>query len=136
MQKYAYITGADRGLGFELVKQFLAGSFTVFAGRYMAEWPWLDDLKQMHGDKLQPVSLDISDDSSVGAAAAFIRYRTDSLQQHLHTPVLPGACKQDKGAYLGRRAQADRSEDRRGNPRIPAQGGRVGVRDPDNAGVL
>lgn len=53
--------------------------YTVFAGRYMKDWPWLEGLKGQFGEKLQLVDLDVSSDESVSAAARFIAGKTDSL---------------------------------------------------------
>ena len=79
MERCVFITGADRGLGFELVKRFLSDGWTVFAGRHNPGWTWLDELSVLYPEKLQPVRLEIADDSSVEAAAAFVRGITPSL---------------------------------------------------------
>ncbi|MFW5987913.1 MAG: SDR family NAD(P)-dependent oxidoreductase [bacterium] len=68
MTKKVYITGADRGLGFALVKEFLKRDYIVFAGRYLKDWQWLGDLKAKYPDRLNIVDLDISDDESIGKA--------------------------------------------------------------------
>ncbi|ADU32091.1 SDR family NAD(P)-dependent oxidoreductase [Evansella cellulosilytica] len=77
MKRTIYITGADRGLGLALTKVFLGHGFKVFAGRYMTDWPELDDLKKEHGDHLDLVSLDVTDQSSVDAAATHIKTETN-----------------------------------------------------------
>ncbi|MFW6280847.1 MAG: hypothetical protein ACOC2I_03230 [Halanaerobium sp.] len=46
MKKTAYITGADRGLGFSLTERFLAEGYYVFAGQYLEDWNWLDELQK------------------------------------------------------------------------------------------
>ena len=99
MDKYVFITGADRGLGFELAKQFLDDGYTVFAGRYLPEWPWLDELKQRHGGRLLPVGIDISDESSVKEASAFIRERTDRLDILLNNAALGGGANNQNTIY-------------------------------------
>jgi NAD(P)-dependent dehydrogenase (short-subunit alcohol dehydrogenase family) len=99
MQKYVFITGADRGLGFELARKFLGDGYTVFAGRYMPEWPWLDDLKRLHGEMLQLVELDVSEDSSVGSASAFIRERTDRLDILVNNAALGGGSNNQRTIF-------------------------------------
>jgi NAD(P)-dependent dehydrogenase (short-subunit alcohol dehydrogenase family) len=79
MEKFACVTGADRGLGYELVRQLLDNGYTVFAGRYMKDWPWLEELQKHHSESLYLVELDISKDDSVKAASRYIAERTDKL---------------------------------------------------------
>ena len=61
------------------MKRFLSDGWTVFAGRHNPGWTWLDELSVLYPEKLQPVRLEIADDSSVEAAAAFVRGITPSL---------------------------------------------------------
>ena len=58
--KNVVITGADRNIGLELVKQFLQRGWQVFAGRYLMELPLLEELKQEYPDTLTLVPLDVS----------------------------------------------------------------------------
>jgi NAD(P)-dependent dehydrogenase (short-subunit alcohol dehydrogenase family) len=37
MKGYVLVTGADRGLGFQLTKQLLKQSYNVFASRYLKD---------------------------------------------------------------------------------------------------
>lgn len=90
MTRYACVTGADRGLGYELVKQLLAHDYTVFAGRYHVEWKLLDDLRKEHPERLVLVDLDVSKDESVAQAAAFIRSRTASLEVLVNNSAITG----------------------------------------------
>ncbi|MBU9722758.1 MULTISPECIES: SDR family NAD(P)-dependent oxidoreductase [Bacillaceae] len=75
-KKTIYITGADRGLGLALTRVFLGHGFKVFAGRYMSDWTELDDLKKEHGEDLDTVTLDVTDQSSVDNAAKYIEEQT------------------------------------------------------------
>lgn len=79
MKKTVYITGADRGLGLALTKEFLNSGYKVFAGRYMEDWPELDELKTEQGDDLELIRLDVNDQQSVDAAAQYIEGQTGSL---------------------------------------------------------
>ncbi|WP_078544603.1 SDR family NAD(P)-dependent oxidoreductase [Litchfieldia alkalitelluris] len=72
MKQTVYITGADRGLGLSLSKVFLEKNFRVFAGRYMNDWPELDELKKQFDEDLEIISLDVTNQQSVDEAARLI----------------------------------------------------------------
>jgi NAD(P)-dependent dehydrogenase (short-subunit alcohol dehydrogenase family) len=65
----AFITGADRGLGFALCAGLLQKGWQVFAGRYFPDWPELDELGQRYPGLLTAVPLDVASMDSVIAAA-------------------------------------------------------------------
>jgi len=77
--KTAYVTGADRGLGFELTKALLARGYRVYAGQYMPEWKELEGLKERYGDRLAVLPLDVSNLRQVSDAAEAIRASEISL---------------------------------------------------------
>ncbi|MDC3416995.1 SDR family oxidoreductase [Aquibacillus salsiterrae] len=79
MKKTVYVTGADRGLGLALTKVFLEKDFQVFAGRYMNDWPELDQLKETYGDDLHILSLDVTNQQSVDEAARYIEQTAGKL---------------------------------------------------------
>ncbi|MBS4198459.1 SDR family NAD(P)-dependent oxidoreductase [Bacillus sp. FJAT-49732] len=79
MEKIAFVTGADRGLGFSLTRWLLENEYRVFAGRYNKEWNLLDELKTEYPEKIELVTLDVGNDESVKAAAVFIEERTSYL---------------------------------------------------------
>ncbi|TCN23950.1 SDR family NAD(P)-dependent oxidoreductase [Mesobacillus foraminis] len=79
MKMTAYITGADRGLGLALAKVFLEKGFKVFAGRFMENWPELDELKAVHGEDLDIITLDVTEQQSVDAAANHIKEQAGRL---------------------------------------------------------
>ncbi|WP_179107193.1 SDR family oxidoreductase [Sediminibacillus massiliensis] len=72
MKKTVYITGADRGLGLTMTKRFLNEGYKVFAGRYMNDWPELDELKKDYEPDLHIISLDVTNQQSVDDAADYI----------------------------------------------------------------
>ena len=75
-----FITGANRGLGFELSKVALAQGDTVFAGVYLPDGTEaLDGLKEDYPKTLEIVPLDISSDESVTKAAETIEEIAGSL---------------------------------------------------------
>lgn len=75
----AVVTGADRGLGLALAEGLLARGWRVFAGSYLPDWPQLQELQARYPDLLVILPLDVSNDSSVLAAAAAVEERTRSL---------------------------------------------------------
>ena len=75
----AYVTGADRGLGLALVKALLADGFRVYAGSYLPDWPELSQLAGDHPQQLTVLSLDVTDEASVQAAAGVIEANGGSL---------------------------------------------------------
>lgn len=78
LERYAYITGADRGLGLALTKVLLKESYKVFAGSYI-DWPELPQLKKKYEKKLTVLPLDVSDPESVKAAAENIKKNTEKI---------------------------------------------------------
>lgn len=73
------VTGADSGLGFELVKQYAERGDRVFAGKYRKNWHRLEELKEKYPDTLDIVDLDVRSQESVDKAAEFILKRTDAI---------------------------------------------------------
>ncbi|MEK4062288.1 MULTISPECIES: SDR family NAD(P)-dependent oxidoreductase [Paenibacillus] len=72
MKRVAFVTGADRGLGFFLASWLLENKYSVFAGQYMKESELLDALKKQYPDRLTLIPLDIGDRESVKQAARSI----------------------------------------------------------------
>lgn len=68
MIKSVFITGADKGLGFSLVQQFLRAGARVFAGQYQANSD-LSDLTKSFPQTFTPVPLDVTQLDSVSQAA-------------------------------------------------------------------
>ena len=67
----ALITGANRGLGFEFARQYLADGWQVYAAcRDPNSASELRRLADASDDKLQILALDVTDPASVKAAAA------------------------------------------------------------------
>lgn len=68
MIKSVIITGADKGLGFSLVQQFLRAGVRVFAGQYQANSD-LSELAKSFPQTLTPIPLDVTQLDSVHRAA-------------------------------------------------------------------
>lgn len=78
-QKTIVVTGADRGLGYELVRQYLQRGERVFAGKYRRNWKLLDKLQALYPDTLSIVDLDVRSCESVRHAAQAILKETDRI---------------------------------------------------------
>ena len=73
------ITGADRGLGYELARGYLERGDIVFAGKYRNHYALLETLQGQYPDTLHIIPLDVRDTEGVRAAAAQILQKTDML---------------------------------------------------------
>lgn len=78
-QKTIVVTGADRGLGYEFVKQYLERGEKVFAGKYKTRWRLLEELKKQYPDTLTIVDMDVRSEESVRRAADSILVQTDKI---------------------------------------------------------
>jgi Dehydrogenases with different specificities (related to short-chain alcohol dehydrogenases) len=78
-QRTIVITGADRGLGYELARQYAARGEKVFAGKYRTKWDLLDKLKEQYPDNIEIVEMDVGNTESVKKAAGYILGKTDSI---------------------------------------------------------
>jgi NAD(P)-dependent dehydrogenase (short-subunit alcohol dehydrogenase family) len=79
MQQVAFITGADRGLGYALSVGLLEMGWCVFAGQYMPDWPDLGKLATAFPSLLHVVPLDVNSSESVHAAANVVSNLTDHI---------------------------------------------------------
>jgi len=88
----ALITGANRGLGLEFTRQYLADGWQVFATcRDPASANELQRLTQKAGGKLAIVAMDVTDAKSVRAAATQVGdARIDLLVNCAESPASPG----------------------------------------------
>ncbi len=74
------ITGANRGIGFEMSKQLLeAGHRVIATCRQPDAASQLDALRTQFGDKLSIVQMDVADDASVQTATTAVSTHTDHL---------------------------------------------------------
>jgi NAD(P)-dependent dehydrogenase (short-subunit alcohol dehydrogenase family) len=90
LKKTAFVTGADRGVGFALVTCLLELEYEVFAGQYADNVPQLQELKAVHADRLQVLKLDISRDESVARAFEATAARTDRLDLLINNGAILG----------------------------------------------
>jgi NAD(P)-dependent dehydrogenase (short-subunit alcohol dehydrogenase family) len=73
--KSVIITGADRGLGLSLCKEYLARGYKVFAGKYLEDYTLLEDLSDKESD-LHVLMLDVDSRDSLAAARDYVRAET------------------------------------------------------------
>lgn len=79
--KRILITGANRGLGLELTRQYLASGAQVFAAaRQPAAAIELQSLQNDYPDHLTLVTLDVTDETSIAAAYQAVQAKTDGLE--------------------------------------------------------
>jgi NAD(P)-dependent dehydrogenase (short-subunit alcohol dehydrogenase family) len=79
MQPIAFVTGADRGLGFALCEGLLERGWRVFGGQYMPDWTDLAALAERFPETLHPVPLDITSVESTRAAAQTVAGMVDRV---------------------------------------------------------
>ena len=73
------VTGANRGLGLELVQQYVRDGAIVFAAARQPYSGALERLAKEHAERLFPVPLDVTQASALPAAVAAVRAHTDAL---------------------------------------------------------
>ncbi|GAA4369672.1 SDR family oxidoreductase [Hymenobacter saemangeumensis] len=108
----AFITGANRGLGLELTRQYLQRGDTVFAAvRQPAEATELHELEQAYSDRLYIVPLDVTQENSIRSAVQAVAATTDGLEILLNNAgVYPHAGSGDAQQRLGQLTAEDAVE--------------------------
>lgn len=90
MCKYVFVTGADRGLGSAVVKEYLHAGNVVFAGQFMPDWGELQAAQDEFGDRLILVPLDVSDTESVKKAYELVASKTGRLDVLINNAGISG----------------------------------------------
>ncbi|MDR0301242.1 MAG: SDR family NAD(P)-dependent oxidoreductase [Treponema sp.] len=83
------VTGADRGLGFSLCREFLARGWTVFAGKFLQDYNLLEQEREKN-PALKIVPLDIGDRASIEKARNIVREQTGALDMIISNAALMG----------------------------------------------
>jgi len=86
------ITGADRGLGLSLCKEFLKCDWIVFAGKYLDDYSLLEDAANKNPN-LHIVKMDVGCADSIAAAKDSLLKVTDSLDMLISNAALMGEVK-------------------------------------------
>ncbi len=86
------ITGANRGIGFELTKQYLrGGGVHIFATcRNPAGAAGLKELAREHGGSITVLQMDITDEASIKGAAAATAAEADALDLLINNAGIGG----------------------------------------------
>lgn len=89
--KYALITGANKGIGYEAARQLLHAGYFVFLGcRDAAKGQQAQQQLQAAGfEQVQAVELDVTSDQSVQQAVEAVRQRTPHLDALLNNAGIP-----------------------------------------------
>ena len=107
-----FITGANRGLGLELTRQYLERGDHVFAAsRTPADATELQQLQQQYADHLVLLPLDVTNTDSITSAAQTVSATTDSLDLLINNAgVYPHAGSGDAPQRLGQLTHDDAIE--------------------------
>jgi NAD(P)-dependent dehydrogenase (short-subunit alcohol dehydrogenase family) len=83
------VSGADRGLGLSLCKEFLKRGWIVFAGKYLDDYTLLEDLREKQNN-LHIIRLDMGCADSIAASADSLLKITNSLDMLVSNAALMG----------------------------------------------
>jgi len=83
------VTGADRGLGFSLCREFLARGWTVFGGKFLQDYELLEREREKN-PALHIVPLDVGDAASIKKARDLVAEKTDSIDMIISNAALMG----------------------------------------------
>lgn len=89
-RKQIFITGADRGIGFELTRHFLQQGEHVYAGKFNENLTQLDELKEKYNDKLHIIPLDICNEESVRTAVNYVKEYTEYIDVLVNNAAILG----------------------------------------------
>ena len=91
-----FITGASRGLGLELVRQYVAEGARVFAAARNPNAGELLRLAESHPQSLSLLPLEVTSEEQLAAAVATVRAQTEALDM-----VINNAGMNQRGLSLG-----------------------------------
>lgn len=84
------ITGADRNIGLELSREFLRKGWFVYAGQYIPDLSYLEELKAEYINRMEIVPIDVSDMESLKKAANIVREKSETLDMIVHNAAAFG----------------------------------------------
>ncbi len=136
MQKIL-ITGANRGIGFELTRQLLKDDSRIFATcRAPERADALNSLAREHPDRVAVLQMDVNDQSSIDGAVKAVAAKTDVLDLLINNAGIGG---DDHGRILGQLTASEVSHVIRTNavaPLIITQAFRALLMQGDNPRVV
>lgn len=94
--KKAFITGANKSIGFETAKQLLQNDYYVYLGTRDLDkgQEAVEKLKAEGLNNVEAIQIDVSDDESVKAACAEVRKKTDVLDALINNAGITGGMPQ------------------------------------------
>jgi NAD(P)-dependent dehydrogenase (short-subunit alcohol dehydrogenase family) len=90
MKLTACVTGAERGLGYELTKALLETGYVVYAGRFNRNWTLLEELQYNYPNELVILDLDVSRDSSVKDFCDSVKTKTSAIDVLINNAAITG----------------------------------------------
>lgn len=91
-----FITGASRGIGLELVRQYVAAGAQVFAAARQPNQGALSQLAAEHPQNLSLITLDVTKEEQLPAAVAAVRSQVEAIDL-----VINNAGMNQRGLSLG-----------------------------------
>jgi NAD(P)-dependent dehydrogenase (short-subunit alcohol dehydrogenase family) len=101
MSLRVFITGANRGLGLEFARQFVAQGARVFAAARKPRGSELGPLADEYPGRLSLITLDVTNEQELQAAVASVRGQTDALDL-----LINNAAINPRGIGLGKYTSA------------------------------
>jgi NAD(P)-dependent dehydrogenase (short-subunit alcohol dehydrogenase family) len=95
--KTAFVTGANKSIGFEVVKQLLDLDYYVYLGSRDIK-KGQEAIAQLKSDRVELVQIDVSDAASVEAAAKHLSEKIDSLDVLINNAGISGGFPQSPTA--------------------------------------
>jgi len=93
------ITGANRGIGFELTRQFLKDDSQIFATcRNPERADDLNELARKHADRVTVLQMDVNDKASIDGALETVAGKTDALDLLINNAGIGG---DERGRIMG-----------------------------------
>lgn len=96
MTSRIFITGASRGIGLELVRQYAEAGAQVFAAARQPNQGELLQLAQTHSKNLSLITLDVTKEEHLPAAVAAVRAQTEAIDM-----LINNAGMNQRGLSLG-----------------------------------
>jgi NAD(P)-dependent dehydrogenase (short-subunit alcohol dehydrogenase family) len=102
------ITGASRGIGLELARQYLAQGEQVFAGaRNPEKATGLQELKTKYPDRLFPIALDVAEATSIEKSYETVREQVGGLEVLINNAAINAYTDDGSSAQHNRLGQLD-----------------------------
>ena len=99
------ITGANRGIGLELTRQFLQDDARIFATcRNPEQADSLNTLARKRGDRVIVLQMDVNDETSINAALEAVAAKTGALDLLINNAGIGG---DDRGRIMGQLTAAE-----------------------------